>query len=146
MLISKNIHSIFDQGEYAAGVFGDLKRAFDSVNHTILLQKLEHHSIRGVTKKWFSSYLTKRRQFVAIDSFFSITKNISTGVPQGFGLGAFLFLIYIIDLHTCGRHSKTCHFANDTNILHSHKSLEVLVKNVKYDLRFLLAWLKANNF
>ena len=145
MLISNNIHNIYDQGEYAAGVFGDLKRAFYSANHNLLLQKLEHHDIRGVTKIWFSSYLTKRKHFVATDSFFSITKN-SAGVPQGPGLGAFLFLIYIIDLHTCVRHSKTYHFANDTNILHSYKLLEVLVKNVKFDLGVLLAWLKANNF
>ena len=72
------------------------------------------------------------------------TKNKLTGVPQGSVLGPLLFLVYINDLHTCVKHSKTYHFADDTNILHSHKSLDSLARNMNYDLRNLSVWLKAN--
>ena len=104
-----------------------LKR-LSTVDHDILINKLEYYGVRGVTKEWFCSYLKNRKQFVPIDGFVSNTKNISTGVPQGSVLGSLLFLIYISDLHICVKYTKTYHFADDTNILYSNKSLEELVK------------------
>ena len=73
-----------------------------------------------------SSYLTNRKQYVSIDNCNSTTKTILTGVPQGLVLGPLLFLIYINNLHKCVKYFKTYHFADNTNILQSGKSLEVL--------------------
>ena len=128
MSIIEGIQNKLDQGEYAAGVFVDLKKAFDTVDHDILINKLEYYGARGVTKEWFCSYLKNRKQFVPIDGFVCNTKNSSTGVPQGSVLEPLLFLIYISDPHICVKYSKTYHFADDTNILYSSKSLEELVK------------------
>ena len=83
MSIIEGIQNKLDQGKYAAGVFVYLKKAFDTVDHDILINKLKHYGVRGVTKEWFCSYLKNRKQFVSIDGFVSNTKHISTGVPQG---------------------------------------------------------------
>ena len=128
MSIVENIQTQLDNGEFPTGVFVDLRKAFDTVDHRVLLQKLEHYGVRGISKKWFSSYLTNRKQFVSIENCNSTTKTVLTGVPRGSVLGPLLFLIYINNLHKCVKYSKAYHFADDTNILQSGKSLEVLVK------------------
>ena len=85
-----------------------------------------------------------RKQFASIDNCNSTTKTILTGVPQGLVLGTLLFLIYINDLHKCVKHSKAYHFADNTNILDSGKSLEVLANKLNQDLKSLSQRLKAN--
>ena len=144
MSIVENIQTQLDNGKFAAGIFVDLKKAFDTVDHEILVNKLEYYGIRGNAKEWFASYLRNRKQFVSIDNFNSSTKLICTGVPQGSVLGPLLFLIYINDLHKCVKYSKTYHFADDTNILLSNRSLETLAKRMNQDLKNLTQWLKAN--
>ena len=100
--------------------------------------------LEAFRKKWFSSYLTNRKQFVSIDNCNSTTKTILTGVPQGSVLGPLLFLIYISDLHKCVKYYKAYHFADNTNILQSGKSLQGLAKKLNQDLKSLSQWLKAN--
>ena len=107
--ITKNIQTQLDEGKYCAGVFVDLKKAFDTVSHNILLRKLEYYGIRGIANEWFCSYLKKREQFVSIESNMSSAKEILTGVPQGSVLGPLLFHIYVNDLHKGIRFSKTYH-------------------------------------
>ena len=85
-----------------------------------------------------------RKQFVSIDNCNSSTKTILTGVPQGSVLRPLLFLKYTNDQHKCVKHSKTYHFADDTNILQSGKSLDVLAKKLNQDRKILWQWLKAN--
>ena len=88
-----------DERLYSCGVFIDLKKAFDTVDHTILLCKLHHYGIRGVINDWFSSYLSDRTQTTQIGSDISSKDKILFGVPQGSVLGPLLFLIYINDIY-----------------------------------------------
>ena len=94
--IVNNIHSNMDNRKYSCGIFIDLKKAFDTVNHEILLTKLEHYGIRGVINSWFRSYLSDRRQSIEIDKCISETETIVCGVPQGSVLEPLLFLLYIL--------------------------------------------------
>ena len=97
-LIDKLSRSIDDR-QLTIGVFVDLAKAFDTVNHQVLLAKLEHYGIRWTALNWFRSYLTNRKQFVFINNFKSELRNISCGVPQGSILGPIVILLYINDLN-----------------------------------------------
>ena len=144
MSITENIQTQLDKGKYCAGVFVHLKKAFDRVDHNILLQKFDYCGIRGIASEWFYSYLRKRKQFVSIENNMSSAKEILKGVPQGSVLGALLFLIYINDLPKSIRFSKTYHSADDTSIIQSNPSLERLSKQVNKDLSNLSNWLRTN--
>ena len=113
--IVEGIRENLDNKTFACGVFIDLEKAFDTVNHQILLTKLEHYGIRGTANKWFASYISSRRQKVRLDDAYSEFRSISCGVPQGSILGPLLFLIYINDMRNAVKHSVVHHFADDTN-------------------------------
>ena len=98
MSITENIQTKLDEAKYCAGVFVDLEKGFDTVDHNILLRKHNYYGIRGVTNGWFCSYLEKIKQFVSIENNLSSIKEILTGVPHGLVLGPLLFLIYTNDL------------------------------------------------
>ena len=87
-----------DNVSYAVSLFLDLSKAFDTVNHYILLSKLDLYGIRNIDIQWFRSYLSKRRQKVYVNGMFSDSLAIYTGVPQGSILGPLLLLIYINDI------------------------------------------------
>ena len=95
MKLTEDIRHSLDSGNFSCGVFIDLQKAFDTVDHNILLAKLEHYGVRGTTNEWFKSYLSKRKQFVSINGFISENVEMNYGVPQGSVLGPLLFLIYI---------------------------------------------------
>ena len=114
------------------------------VNHEILLKKLEHYVVRGHAVKWFSSYLTKRKQYTSLNNMNSQIDDISYGVPQGSVVGPLLFLIYINDLNCAINFSYIRHFAEDTNILYRHQSLRKINQRINFDLKNIVEWLRAN--
>lgn len=142
--IVERIRNHLDNGGFACGVFVDLQKAFDTVDHKILLEKLDHYGVRGIVNDWFQSYLTNRSQFVFLSGSKSLLKPINHGVPQGSVLGPLLFLLYINDLHRCIRTSETYHFADDTHLLNFSKTVWSLCGRVNADLRVLVSWLNAN--
>ena len=142
--ITETIRKTIDEGKFGCGVFIDLKKAFDTVNHDILLQKLEHYGIRDVALKWFKSYLTGRKQFVHVNGANSEVKDIVCGVPQGSVLGPLLFLLYINDLPNISDSLKFYLFADDTNIYYESDNLNRLEKTMNKELEKLHEWLCLN--
>ena len=110
-----------DNEKYACGIFIDLQKAFDTVNHSILINTLNYYGIRGVVNNWFKSYLSNRSQYVSSQGFDSDIIGIKHGVPQGSVLGPLLFLLYINVLHKAIK-IAVYHFADDTNLLNINTS------------------------
>ena len=142
--LTEEIKSALDSGQLVAGVFLDLKKAFDTINHNILIHKLQYYGFRGITSQLLLSYLSNRKQFVYIDGCKSSLEDISCGIPQGSTLGPLLFLMYINDLRFCLRNSKANHFADDTCITYSNKKQALLEKGLNEDLISVTEWFKAN--
>ena len=142
--VTENIRKALDDGNIGCGVFVDLQKAFDTVDHKILLAKLNHYGIRGVSNDWFKSYLFNRNQYVSINGYESGLAALNCGVPQGSVLGPLLFLLYINDLNQAINFCKVHHFADDTNLLCLSNSIKKLKKLVNADLKHLANWLNAN--
>jgi len=105
-----------DKGSVNAVVFLDLKKAFDTVDHTFLLSKLFEYSIRGVAYEWFRSYLDNRNQQCFVNGSLSNSQILTCGIPQGTILGLLLFILYINDLSNCLSKSVAGMYADDTQL------------------------------
>ena len=133
-----------DNNEFSIGIFIDLSKAFDTLDHSILLKKLEHYGIRGMALEWFSSYLSNRKQCVSLNGVLSDFKSITHGVPQGSILGPLLFILYINDIVNCSEKLFFMLFAGDTNLFVSCREIMHLFDIVNIELSKLSDWFKVN--
>ena len=133
-----------EKQEKASTIFLDFAKAFDTVNHEMLLAKLKYYGIKGTTLKWFESYLHNRQQFVKLNQDISDQKTISCGVPQGSVLGLFLFRIYINGIYLSAPEISFYLFADDTCLFYANKSYSKLKNILNCSLDNIANWLRAN--
>jgi len=109
--VINGIYQHLDNDEYTIGIYLDLQKAIDTVNHDGLLYKLHNYGIRGIVYQWFKNYLSDRKQFISLPGVSSEIRSVSMGVPQGL-----LFLLYVNDIHQAVLDAKVKLFADDTNL------------------------------
>ena len=138
------IYKSFEKDHYTLGVFIDLSKAFDTVDRTILIRKLEMYSIKGINLAWFRSYLTNRVQYISTTHDLETdTENICCGVPQRSILGPLLFLWYVNYFHNSSTLDPIM-FVDDTNLFYEYKDLKTLFCLVNQELQKINEWFETN--
>ena len=138
-----NITTSLDDHKHAVGVFMDIKKAFDSIDHNILLKNKPLWT-RGIVSKWICSYLENRSQYVQFNGMKSGLQNVTSGVPQGSILGPKLFLLYINDICNVSNILDFILYADDTNVFYKHENIDMMCKIVSVELDKLSTWLALN--
>jgi retron-type reverse transcriptase len=142
--LTEHYYQALDSKNIIGMVALDLQKAFDTVNHSILLDKLNFYGIKGISNKWFQNYLSDRLQTAYINDTKSTSLPVINGVPQGSILGPLLFILYINDLPNC---LQTCYanmYADDTTIYSIGPNVDSITKNLQTDLDKVNQWLYAN--
>ena len=146
------IVSELDQGKLPLAIFLDLSKAFDTIDHEIMLHKLRYYGITGISLQWFKSYLTNRRQYVQFKDSISSESPLTTGVPQGSILGPLMFIIYMNDIaHVTDKFHFTI-YADDTTLIapicsfaiNSNQDYVHIAKNINEELQIITDWLALN--
>ena len=140
----ESISSAIDNKQVCAGIFIDLKKAFDTVDHALLVKKLNVYGVRGLSNSWLSNYFTNIKQYVYVDGHSSNLLDVSCGVPQGSVLGPILFLIYINDICNVSDSLQYVLFADDINIFCSEKKLVDLQVILNLEVSKLYVWFSVN--
>ena len=143
----ETVHTIrthLDAGKNVLGLYLDLKKAFDTVDHSILLKKLYHYGVRGMAHNILASYLHNRKQCTYVNGTFSNYLNINTGVPQGSVLGPLLFLVYVNDINRAVPNVSTRLFADDTNVFFHDNDCKRLIDKGIQSLTQLKNWFDCN--
>ena len=138
------INNAVERNETTIGVFLDLSKAFDTIDHNILLHKLEYYGFRGIVLDWFRNYLQNRTQYVSYLGSKSELQNITCGVPQGSILGPLLFILYVNDITHTSNILDFILFADDTTILYSHKNINSQINLINEELKEVSNWFRAN--
>ena len=138
------VRRFLDQGNYVISIFMDLTKAFDTIDHEILLYKLDRYGIRGHANDFFRSYLTHRKQFTVVNGVESKSKNINCGVPQGSVLGPLFFALYINDLQRAVGEDFLRLFADDTALFCGNSNLTTLISEIRAKFRELHFWCTRN--
>ena len=139
-----NIRKVLDEGNYAISVFVDLTKAFDTVDHEILLDKMDRYGIRGHANDFFKSYLKNRKQYTVTNGVESYIDEVKCGVPQGSVLGPLLFSLYINDIYRAGGQDCIRLFADNTALFMYDENLNSLIANVVSKFNELYLWCVRN--
>ena len=144
LLLVNQLYQLFDENKFTLGIFIDLSKAFDTVDHKILTKKIELYRIKGCNLGWFDSYLSNRKQFIIYGDKQTNIETISCLVLQGSILGSLLLLIFVNDLHKVTKYLDPIMFADDTNLFYSHKNITTLFQIVNSELKLVNEWFLAN--
>ena len=139
------IHMNMNKGLVTGSVLIDLAKAFDTVDHDILLRKLEYYGICDESLPWFKNYFTGRKKFVLIDSQSPEELAITSELPQGSILGPLLLIVYINDLPRCVKHCSVNMYADNTVLYLAGPRVDNLTFYINQDLQCLSEWLEDNS-
>ena len=132
-----------DKGITPINIYFDLSKAFDTLDHDILLNKLQYYGVNGSALALFRSYLTERRQYVDYNETSSSLEHILTGVPQGSILGPLLFIIYINDIAQSSPYFNFITYADDTTLCGKIAG-QIDIENIEKELKHVTEWLRMN--
>ena len=150
--LTDKIYTNLDDKKNPLAIFLDLSKAFDTIDHSILLYKLQHYGIKNTALNWFSSYLTNRSQYVQYNDQESSLSHITTGVPQGSILGPLLFIIYMNDIHKVTDKFNFVLYADDTSLVEPlctfkfsiDENIHDISNNINTELDAVYEWLSLN--
>ena len=133
-----------DKKQLNLAIFLDLKKAFDTVDHTILIKKLGGNGVKGISGKWFTSFLSSRKQYCVVNEQQSMARLITCGIPQGSCLGPLLFIIYLNDVEKCLEFSRANMYAEDTHVTLTSNNIEDLIAKAHKELRNISESMRVN--
>ena len=142
--LTRDITDSFEKGEFILAVFMDLSKAFDTVDHQILIKRLQYYGIDGTALEWFKSYFSNRKHYISSQDVSENCLDIICAVPQGSILGSLLFLIYVNDLFKASNPLMKVMFADDTNSFISHKNIDTIFASMNKELENVSTWFKSD--